>query len=673
MNMCIRGKVGRSLMTALVVASLALSPSLLLGQSRFKVQSKDKTDKPISQDLLGSFIELGFGRSDLLWGEMLFDGDFELTKPLGEKIAWLRYSRKTKEQEDWWHTGYEEQKWYLVKEGVKNDTFRRYHNNFWPSGHGKYFVVLDNTKGTGKLTLAQDRIYIRKGIAYHFEGLLSSGYQLSENKYSNHTLPLSIVLYKEGDLSTPLSTTKIDVKTNQLNMHKATIAPIDYEGWCTFAIEIPAKSRGAVDLLSLMASDNINGWRKEAIEILRDDLKLKSIRFPGGCFASLYDWKDGVGPRESRPVDYNGWWNNEVVNDIGTVEFVDFCNEIGANPFLCVPLMFSNPYDAAEWVSFCNDPNDKRRIGYGRKEPLNVKYWELDNETYRRMDAITYANKAVEFSKAMKAVDPTIKIAMGNYWLFNRKFKEMLDIAGAHIDIVTNRGGDHQEMLNDIKILNAYNAKHNRSIVLSHTEFRSPLSRGEKGVDGLNRIDNQDKETMFNRSVRWDYAMSVVSKLIEFQNMGEMFYTAHYTNLSDGWGENLINVAKEKSYLSASGVAYALFSKLDIAHPLIVKGDDPTGNILIQVAQNSKRDKLTVIVLNYSSKDVTCEVDLSAIKPSFNQQAKLYTIIPESKYSFNSTANPDHVKIETSHATVSEKLNLTLKPTSMYVYEIDMK
>ena len=513
----------------------------LHAQNTIKIIDKDKTSTPVSPYLWGSFFEMGFGRSDLLWGELLFNRSFENTKPVSESNSWYTCYRGDVKEAKWWHSGYEEPKWYLLADGRKEEKLPLIFNNYWPSAHGKYFLQIDNRKKQTPTLLVQERIYIEKGKGYTVSGLFSSGGYLSEEKYSKESVPVTIAIYKEGDFHTPLSKTELAVNTNQFILYSSLLDATEYEGWCTYTVEVPAGGCVGIDLLSLMADDVIKGWKRESVERIKNELRPRTMRMPGGCFTSLYDWRSGIGPREERPVSYDTWWGCELLNDVGTFELVDLCEAVGAEPFFCVPVMFNNEYSAADWVDFCNNPTNAQRIAYGRTKPLNVKYWELENEPYRRFDAVTYANRCVDFAKAMKAKDPSIKIAVGNYWLFNKKFKEMLEIVGPYVDLITNRGGTPEEMRADIVILDAYNKAHGTDIKLCHTEFRAPVTRNEGNTDGLNQKDTGGEETLFNASIRWGFAMNMVEQYIAYQNMGGSFFTANYTNLSDGWGECLIN------------------------------------------------------------------------------------------------------------------------------------
>ncbi|MBS1574811.1 MAG: hypothetical protein JST09_05865 [Bacteroidetes bacterium] len=657
---------------AFCTVSIMLATHTLWAQSRFVVINNDKTSTPVSEHLWGSFYELGFGRSDLLWGELLFNRDFELTKPISESNSWYQSYKGDAPKTNWWHSGYQEPQWYISK-GNKRERINPVFAEYWPAAHGKYFAHIDNRKDSQPVYVIQDSIYLKKGAGYDFSGLFSNGVFLSENEYSPKTVNAVIGLYSMGDLSHPVATTTIEVNTNQFVMYRQKLPSVDHDGWYSFVVEVPEKTNLAFDQLSLMADDNMNGWKRESIERIKKELHPKTMRMPGGCFASLYNWRSGIGPRELRPVSYDTWWDCILVNDVGTVELADLCHAIGAEPFFCVPLMFNNEFNAADWVDFCNNPNNTQRIAYGHPEPLNVKYWELDNEPYRRYDALTYAEQCAKFAKALKEKDPTIKIAAGNYWIFNRKFKEMLEIYGPYVDLITNRGGTTDEMRNDLVILNEYNKAHNKNIQLCHTEFRAPLRRHENKVDGLNQVENSGSETLFTMAATWEYAMNTVDQYIEFQNMGSQFFTANFTNLSDGWGENLINTPKEGTYLSAAGVVYSLMNSLDIAYPLDVKMEKGNKDIVIQAAWNKERNKLTLVVLNFSAKVEKTVVDLRNFKQKFESSGTAYKIAPPSGKSFNSTEKPNEIKLEKFIQKTGRKLQLDLPAMSLYALVLELK
>ena len=79
---------------------------------------------------------------------------------------------------------------------------------------------------------------------------------------------------------------------------------------------------------------NTNGVRNDIIKALKD-LKIPNLRWPGGCFADTYHWKDGIGPKEQRPTIVNQWWGGVTEdNNFGTHDFLNMCELLGAEPYL---------------------------------------------------------------------------------------------------------------------------------------------------------------------------------------------------------------------------------------------------------------------------------------------------------------------------------------------------
>lgn len=193
--------------------------------------------------------------------------------------------------------------------------------------------------------------------------------------------------------------------------------------------------------------------RHDTLELIRQ-LNPPMIRYPGGNFASGYHWEDGIGPKSTRPTRHDAAWQAEEINQVGTDEFLAFCETIGTEPVFCVNDGSGTPEEAARWVAYCNDPvtteQGKRRAANGHPEPYHVKYWGIGNEVWGAWQIGTtsaeeYTKRLLRFIKAMKAVDPGIKlVAVGNHphsmdkndpaALWN---KEVLTKAGDQIDYLS--------------------------------------------------------------------------------------------------------------------------------------------------------------------------------------------------------------------------------------------
>lgn len=129
-----------------------------------------------------------------------------------------------------------------------------------------------------------------------------------------------------------------------------------------------------------------DGVRNDVIEALKE-LKVPNLRWPGGCFADTYQWKDGIGPKEDRPTIVNTWWGNVTEdNSFGTHDFLNMCEVLGAEPYLAANIGSGTVEDLIDWVQYVNfdgeSPMSKLRRENGREEPWNVKYWGVGNEAW---------------------------------------------------------------------------------------------------------------------------------------------------------------------------------------------------------------------------------------------------------------------------------------------------
>src|SRR5215204_657213 len=184
-----------------------------------------------------------------------------------------------------------------------------------------------------------------------------------------------------------------------------------------------------------------NGFRKDVMDAVKD-LDVSILRWPGGNFASGYNWKDGIGPKDQRPARPELAWNDVESNRFGTDEFLKYAETVGTEPYICVNLGLGSINDARDWVEYTNSDKAtfwaEQRRKNGRQQPYTVKYWALGNEIdgpwqLGHKNAEDYSKFALEAAKAMRGIDPSIKlIASGssNYgadWtLWNRTVLQTL-------------------------------------------------------------------------------------------------------------------------------------------------------------------------------------------------------------------------------------------------------
>jgi alpha-N-arabinofuranosidase len=208
------------------------------------------------------------------------------------------------------------------------------------------------------------------------------------------------------------------------------------------------------------AIPNTNGIRNDVVAALKE-IAIPNLRWPGGCFADEYHWKDGIGPREKRPAMINTFWGEVTENNhFGTHEFLELCRQLECEPVICGNLGSGAVQEMSQWVEYLNSGNvspltDLRKSN-GRNEPWGVKYWDLGNESWGcggKMTPEYYVNEMRRYSAYVKNYgnNKLYKVACGPHgadyhWMetLMRDSKGMFDGISLHY-YTNNRGGSATE------------------------------------------------------------------------------------------------------------------------------------------------------------------------------------------------------------------------------------
>jgi alpha-N-arabinofuranosidase len=155
---------------------------------------------------------------------------------------------------------------------------------------------------------------------------------------------------------------------------------------------------------------NVDGIRKRFV----DDMKriaAPNLRWPGGCFADGYHWRDGIGPAAKRPRTYNFWesrmpagMHHTETNQFGIHEFMRLCRLVNAEPYVAANVGSGTPKEFHDWVSYCNAPPGTEtladeRAANGDKEPFGIKYWGVGNESWGCGGDMKPGEYAVEYRR----------------------------------------------------------------------------------------------------------------------------------------------------------------------------------------------------------------------------------------------------------------------------------
>jgi alpha-N-arabinofuranosidase len=192
-----------------------------------------------------------------------------------------------------------------------------------------------------------------------------------------------------------------------------------------FRIAFNASGLSWIGAASLMPADNVEGMRRDVLELVKS-MGPTIIRWPGGGFPDSYDWRKAVGMRDRRvPQDVLlfgqpfGYDHGMDPCDFGTDEYLRFCELVGAEPYITVNFGTGTPEMAAAWVEYCNGPPDSpwgsKRASNGHPKPYGVKHWSIGNEIWLPVEpghtnAQGYATYMVPIARAMRASDPDIQI-----------------------------------------------------------------------------------------------------------------------------------------------------------------------------------------------------------------------------------------------------------------------
>jgi alpha-N-arabinofuranosidase len=155
---------------------------------------------------------------------------------------------------------------------------------------------------------------------------------------------------------------------------------------------------------------NVRGIRSDVVAALKR-IRVPLVRWPGGCFAENYHWRDGVGPRSQRPRGVNTAWGDEPEsNHFGSDEFMDFIAQIGAKAFISVNVTTGTPGEAQAWMQYLTAPASstagKERGANGHPEPYRIPYIGIGNETWGcggNMSASYYADLYRHYHAALRS------------------------------------------------------------------------------------------------------------------------------------------------------------------------------------------------------------------------------------------------------------------------------
>lgn len=446
---------------------------------------------------------------------------------------------------------------------------------------------------------------------------------------------------------------------------------------------------------SLMPSDNVRGMRRDTLALLKQ-LKGTVYRWPGGNFASGYDWRDGIGDRDRRPPRKNPAWTGVEHNDFGTDEFIDFCREIDTEPMIAANTGFGDDYSAAQWVEYTNRGADTLggswRAKNGHVQPYGVKYWCVGNEMFGPwqlgfMQMEHYTLKHNRFAEAMWKVDPTLSLtAVGDLETINKQHDPNQAKSGKTCThIMLEQCADHMSILSE----HFYEGrlpwtKAGRVDVATHVNLLKNAIR--KKADGHRKLQaslpNLKGKLMPITMDEWNYwhreyaygelgcvyelqdGLGTAVGLHEYYRQSDLIHMAHYAQTVNVIGA--IKTTRTSAEMETTGLVLQLYREKYGQLPLVISaGATPCD---IAAALTTDRKKLTLSVVNPTAEEIT--VNFSAAGITLAGPATRWYITGPNAEAHNTPGQPRVIDIQHNDATATA---LKVPALSATLFELPLK
>ena len=489
------------------------------------------------------------------------------------------------------------------------------------------------------------------------------------------------------------------------------------------ALEIVGEGSGSFEIgaVSLMPADNIEGFRADLVNILRE-IGSPIYRWPGGNFLSGYEWRDGIGDPDQRPPRYDYAWNTVEYNDMGTDEYLTWCRLLGSEPYLVVNTGFGDAYSAAQWVEYVNgaegSPMGKLRAKNGHPAPYGVIYWGVGNEGYGEwqlghMSPEHYVLKHNYFGEAMLEKDPNIKlIASGasvpeqssQYRNYRKPFQTELPVpflgdfdwtgqlllgsiqyidylsehiypnSGAYFDDATDSWVPYQfDFMESIRL--AANRVKNSA---------ETMDKYEELIEGVKHVPYWIDEWAGGRGRGFQGTIGAAITLHEMYRYSYYVMMAGITSVG-----SLYTYDDNKATISATGLLFKLFIEHQGDIPLDLSGNSPqkampgtpfvdiplepsgspTYPLDIMATKDSKSGKVMVSVVNPTEEKQSFVLKFDGGKPDSN--VTVYALAPAESTDANTLDNPDVVRLQTRKEKLGK--SITVAPHSVILYEFSVK
>lgn len=489
------------------------------------------------------------------------------------------------------------------------------------------------------ISIVQSNLGIRKGMGYTGRIVLKSeGIRMVEVSLSWGVEDDEKQVFTIDNLANSYTTYPIHFESKAFSQNaKLTIQPI-------------GQGKLWIGTISLMPDDNIEGFRKDVLSLLKE-LNSPVYRWPGGNFVSGYNWKDGIGDPDKRPPRKNPAWTGVEHNDVGIHEFLRFCEILETEAYIAVNAGLGGVEEARKEVEYCigskDTPMGSWRSKNGHPDPWEVNWWSVGNEMYGGwqlgfMSTEQFVKKHNEFAKAMWSVNPDINlVAVGNpgpwdemvlsncadnmNYISEHFYRQDWHGGGlmTHVrqipDAIRERAEIHRKYREDIPGLKG---KDIRICMDEWNYWYGPHIYGELGV------------RYFMRD-----ALGVAAGINEFSKQSDIIFMANYAQTVNVIGAIKTNTTH--SVMASTGQALKMYREYFGTIPVEISGETRPLDIAATISHD--RQFLTISLVNLSWEKQDVRIDITGLQNTTD--VEVIKLKAPDDMAFNEPGRPEKVII----------------------------
>lgn len=658
--------------TRLVIPSLMTALSMAQVSSRTANITVDasRVENHVSPKMYASFVEMM--AEDVKWGltaEMLHDRSFEESPNyLGLPAAW---QLEPDERND----NVAAIKFMPTSE----EAYPKINRATGEAEHSLRIILNPGNITESRRGLSQGRLSVRAGETY--KGYLWA--KLPERDAYQGTIEVAL----EQDVTDGKSYAQATLSglSGDWHQYTFTLTPAQTDRFAKLSFLFLGKGTLFLDQVSLQPEAAQLGVRPDSEAMIRN-LHPSFMRWPGGNVAQDYHWQWGIGPRDLRPIWINKSWSNAPEpGDLGTDEYLALCNRLHTEPSITVNVdgAGATPEEAAAWVEYVNGPATSKygamRAVNGHPQPYGVKQWELGNEIFGNwvrghVTAGQYAEAAVRYARAMRSVDPIIKlIAVGEGISPDSDAWNTAVLRTAGHDIQYLAVHDYNSVSRNAAEADPYAAMMRRASEFeANYRHTGDLIRQVVPGSDVKLIVNEWNLFYDAPTIQGMKGAVFASRMMNgFERDGDIVAANSISDLLNGWVGGVIQASRDRVYGTAEYYAVKLYADhlgtdrlyTKVSSPELQKGIPAIDAVSARSADGSK------LYIKLSNAEATQTIVTSVVVNNLRLQpsVELDTLKAASASVRNSFEQPNQITPAAKQTDCSRKCTVSVPPQSVLI------